>query len=116
MNNRESIYPNSGGPADPQDDGTENNNDEAADQEESKQMTLKSCLDDLESSQGFVDALVGNLSRYCEAVAQKAAADANSVRESDRSKLFVVSPKQSHKDEIDERLSFLQEFALNSSF
>mmetsp|Transcript_393 Transcript_393/g.551 ORF Transcript_393/g.551 Transcript_393/m.551 type:complete len:185 (-) Transcript_393:6462-7016(-) len=38
------------------------------------------------------------------------------MRESDRTKLFLVSAKYSHQDELNERLSFLQEFAVNSDF
>ena len=30
--------------------------------------------------------------------------------------MFLLNPKHSHQDEINERLSFLQEFAMNSDF
>ena len=89
QNNKESIYPNSGGPADA-------DNDTNADAEESKQMTLKSCLDDLETNNGFVKALLVNLGGYCDTVKSKVAADANLLKETNRTKLFIVNAKHSH--------------------
>ena len=49
-------------------------------------------------------------------MAAKVAADPSLLREQDRSKLFLVSAKYSHQEEFIERLSFLQEFAVNSDF
>ena len=77
-------------------------------------MTLKSVLNDLHQNQGFVDALLGNLESYCRAAAQKVAANPGLLGEQDRAKVFLLNPKHSHHDEMDERLSFLQEFAVNS--
>lgn len=79
-------------------------------------VTLAGVLNQLCQQQGFVEALLGNLRRYCEAVQQKVAQDASILDEKDRTKLFVLSPKNSHQAEINERLSFLQEFAVNSDF
>ena len=112
MNNKESIYPNAGGAADDDEDTSAAN----ADAEESKQMTLKSCLDDLETNSGFVKALLANLGAYCDTVKAKIAADANLLIETNRTKLFILNAKHSHQEEVNERLSFLQEFAMNSSF
>ena len=77
-------------------------------------MTLKSVLNDLHQNQGFVDALLGNLNAYCSAAAQKIASNPSLLGEHDRTKVFLLNPKHSHHDEMDERLSFLQEFAVNS--
>lgn len=49
-------------------------------------------------------------------MAAKVASDPSVLREQDRTKLFLVSAKYSHQDELNERLSFLQEFAVNSDF
>ena len=103
QNNSESIYPNS---AQPQGGVAEEDKVE-------EEATLKSVLSSLS---GFVEALLANLEGYCQAVATKANANPAILRESDRAKLFVLSPKHSHQDEINERLSFLQEFAVNSDF
>ena len=39
-----------------------------------------------------------------------------SLLNKDRTKMFPLNPKHSHHDEVNERLSFLQEFAVNSDF
>ena len=65
---------------------------------------------------GFVEALLANLDTYCQSVAAKVASDSALLREKDRTKLFVLNTKHSHQDEMNERLSFLQEFAVNSDF
>ena len=81
---------------------------------EAEGVTLKSVLNDLHQNQGFVDALLGNLESYCRAAAQKVAANPGLLGEQDRAKVFLLNAKHSHHDEMDERLSFLQEFAVNS--
>ncbi len=65
---------------------------------------------------GFVEALMTNTENYCRAVAAKVASDESLLKQKDRSKMFLLDPKHSHQDEINERLSFLQEFAVNSDF
>ena len=63
-----------------------------------------------------MEALLGNLSAYCGAAAQRIAAEPSLGLERDRTKMFLLNPKHSHQDEISERLTFLQEFAVNSDF
>lgn len=102
---QESIYPNAGasGEAD-------------AEAEPVKEVTLTSCLNDLIADHGLVDALLENLSSYCGVASQKVQENASLLAEGNREKLFLMSAKHSHHDEVNERLSFLQEFAVNSDF
>lgn len=58
---------------------------------------------------------MNNLKAYCEAAAAKIGQDA-SLLTRERSKMFVINPQHSHHDEVHERLSFFQEFAVNSDF
>ncbi len=72
-------------------------------------------LNNLYTKENFVEALIGNLKAYCEAANQKISQDASMLNK-ERTKMFPLSPKHSHQDEVNERLSFLQEFAVNSDF
>ena len=63
-----------------------------------------------------MEAFLGNLSAYCRAVAERIAAEPSLGQERDRTKIFLLNLKHSHQDEISERLTFLQEFAVNSDF
>lgn len=63
-----------------------------------------------------MEALLANLTAYCGAAAQRIAAEPILGQERDRTKMFLLNPKHSHQDEIAERLTFLQEFAVNSDF
>lgn len=116
QNDGESIYPS--GTASGQQPQSERG--AAVDDEEGKQalqvVTMRSVLNNLYEQQGFVEALLANLEAYCATVASKVGQSAELAREQDRSKLFVLGPKHSHQEEVNERLSFLQEFAVNSDF
>ena len=63
-----------------------------------------------------MEAFLANLTAYCRAAAQRIAAEPILGQERDRTKMFLLNPKHSHQDEIAERLTFLQEFAVNSDF
>jgi hypothetical protein len=63
-----------------------------------------------------VEAFLANLTAYCQAAAQRITAEPTLGQERDRTKMFLLNPKHSHQDEIAERLTFLQEFAVNSDF
>ena len=63
----------------------------------------------------MIEALLGNLDAYSKAAAQKVTQDPSKLN-NDRTKMFLLSPKYSHQEELNERLSFLQEFAVNSDF
>ena len=63
-----------------------------------------------------MEAFLANLTAYCQAAAQRIAAEPALGQERDRTKMFLLNPKHSHQDEIAERLTFLQEFAVNSDF
>lgn len=97
--------------------------DDDDEDEENKQMvnttvqiTLKSILNDLVEKSGFAEATLSNLGAYCRDVAQKVQREPGLLQEQDRSKMYILSAKQSHQDEISSRLSFLQEFAVNSDY
>jgi len=105
QNGQESIYPNTAG----------DEEDKTGEESRDKEITLKSVLNDLHTKEHFIEALIGNLKAYCEATAQKMGQDA-SLLNKDRTKMFPLNPKHSHHDEVNERLSFLQEFAVNSDF
>ena len=116
QNNNESIY-GTGNPVynedDEDDDFREENKREQVETRD-KNLTLRGILNELVTEKGFVEALLGNLEAYCRAVAQKVAADPSLLEETDRTKLNVFSANNSHADEVNERLLFLQEFAVNS--
>ena len=63
-----------------------------------------------------MEAFLANLTAYCRAAAQRIAAEPILGQERDRTKMFLLNAKHSHQDEIAERLTFLQEFAVNSDF
>ena len=105
QNDQESIY----------NTGDNDEEDKVNEEDEDKELTLRSVLNNLYQKQSFVEIIIKNLQAYCELVAQKVASDA-SLLAKDRTKMFVVNPKYSHHEEVLERLSFLQEFAVNSDF
>ena len=67
-------------------------------------------LDDLNNKQQLVVNLLNNLSAYCDAAKAKIEKEPALLQE-DRSKMKLVSAKHTHKDEIAERLAFLQFYA-----
>ena len=72
-------------------------------------------LSDLNTKHNIVTNLLNNLSAYC-AVAQAKIAKEPALLQDDRSKMKLASAKHSHKDEIAERLAFLQFYAAQSDF
>ena len=72
-------------------------------------------LNDLNKQQDFVVHLINNLSTYCEAVKARVQLEPGLIH-FDRTKIFPVSKKHSHHDEIRERLIFLKYYATQSDF
>lgn len=63
-------------------------------------------LNSLQTEAHLVDALLDNLNGYCKAVRA-----ANIDASADRKKVFIQSKNHSHADEIEERLTFLKQYA-----
>lgn len=76
-------------------------------------MTLATSLSNLITEHDLIKILLANLKFYCEHSAAKVASGDYDV--SQRKKLFILNPKYSHNDEIDERLQFLKYIASVSS-
>ena len=83
--------------------------------EKEKELTFEGILDNLESKHGLVKSLLDNLSTYLSVVATKVGQNPT-LAETEREKIFLVSQKYSHHQEIEERLQFLNYYAQNSSF
>lgn len=60
---------------------------------------------------GLPRILLDNLTDYCQQVNRKLASAGTTVDTSDRKKLYLVNPKYSHHEEVNERLQFIQYLA-----
>ena len=72
-------------------------------------------LDELNSKHHIVQNVLSNLSAYCDVAKAKIEREPALLQE-ERSKMKLASLKHSHKDEIAERLTFLQFYAAQSNF
>lgn len=72
-------------------------------------------LNDLQKNDDLVGHLLNNLAAYCDKVKQ-AVNENPALGQEDRQKLFLVSSKHSHHDEINDRLSFLKYYASMCDF
>jgi hypothetical protein len=74
--------------------------------ENEKELTLTDILNSMQTEHGLADAVLNNLNLYCKAVRA-----ANTPYDADRKKLFVQSKNHCHAEEVEERLTFLKQYA-----
>ena len=72
-------------------------------------LTLSTSLQKLITENGLVKVLLVNLQYYCDEVNKRIGSNEFDLTQA--KKLFVLNPKYSHTDEIDERLQFLKYLA-----
>jgi len=80
-----------------------------------KELTFDDVLNNLETKDGLVQSLLDNLAAYNKTVAGKVSQN-QALAQTEREKIFIVSQKHSHHQEIEERLQFLNFYASNSDF
>ena len=76
-------------------------------------MTFEDLLAALDSQHNFMVNLLNNLAAYCDAAKQRVEADPT-LLQLERAKMFLVSKQDSHQDEVENRLSFLEFYATNT--
>ena len=79
------------------------------------EVTFDTLLDNLNTNQELVPNLLDNLQVYC-IIAKYKAEEEPDLLKLDPSKMFFKSKKNSHSDEIEGRLQFLEYYATESSF